>query len=234
MKTTFIKGLIAEEIAKFHFQNMDFKIIHTGKESLDSDLANVSNSINSFKNNENENTFDIYNSILSKLPDFMIWKNSNNFEHKFVEVKYRKSLSNIKFTNKGFEYKVDFSHDSGDILDLRKYFLNLDKLFSMLDNTKDRWIDLYVYLVLSEDNHSEPNIFYGKVYKNKDHFKVDFFNIEHIDKTPNISFNWPNYKKIAEYITNNKPLFELFDKTELLIRNNADEIKEIINNKLNL
>lgn len=61
MNTTFIKGLIAEEIAKFHFQNMGFNIIHTGKESLDSDLANVSNSIKKFKNYENENTFNIYN-----------------------------------------------------------------------------------------------------------------------------------------------------------------------------
>lgn len=234
METSFIKGLIAEEIAKFHFENMGFNIIHTGKESLDSDLANVSNSIKKFKNYENENIFNIYNTILSKLPDFMIWKNNNDFEHKFVEVKYRKSLAKINFTKKGFFYKVDFNENSEDILKLRKYFLNLDNLFSMIKTKNEEWIDLYVYLILIDEKNNQPNIFYGKVYKNNDHFKVDFFNVEHIDKTPKISFNWPNYKKIAEYITKNKPLFELFEKTELLIRNNPDEIKEIINNKLNL
>lgn len=234
MNTTFIKGLIAEEIAKFHFENMGFNIIHTGKESFDKELADASYSIDKFKNIENANTFQIYNTILSKLPDFMIWKNSNDFEHKFVEVKYRKSLPNMHYTQKGFLYKVDFGGECEDVLDLRKYFLNLDRLFSFLENPKGKWIDLYVYLILLDEKSNQPNIYYGKVWKNSDCFKVDFFNIEYIDNTQNISSNWPNYKKIAQYILQNKPLFELFNQTELMIRNSDNEIKSIVHNKLNL
>lgn len=60
-KQQFIKGLIGEEIAKFHLENMGFNVIHTGKESLDKELADNYNQINKFRNIENGNTYQLYN-----------------------------------------------------------------------------------------------------------------------------------------------------------------------------
>lgn len=213
---------------------MGFKVIHTGKESLDKDLADNSYKVNSFKNIENGNTFQLYNQILAKLPDFMIWKhNDEEFEHKFVEVKYRSKLDDITLTNKGFDYEIllDSNHDP---LDLKKYFTNLDRVFSLLQDIKTKWIDLYVYLIVGKSENDKPNIYYGKVWKNDKGFKVQFLSIDSIDKSKYISKNWPNYKKIANYILSQQELFNLFNQPELMIRNSDQEIKDIVHSKLNI
>ena len=62
-----IKGLIAEEVFKFHIKRAGF---------------------------------NIFNNIIAKLPDFMIWRDSqtsDDIEYKFVGVKFRAKLDSKVF-----------------------------------------------------------------------------------------------------------------------------------------
>ena len=90
-KELYLRGLIAEEICKFHLKRSGFNIINSGKEWFDKELAN--NLLVSAPKKSNL-TLRIFNDIIAKLPDFMIWKSGDDeIDYKFVEVKYRKILN---------------------------------------------------------------------------------------------------------------------------------------------
>ena len=190
-KINHLKGKFAEDIAIYHFESMDFKVIKTGKEELYSkELSNVANKHNNkrdFQNNSNYIVFKIFNDVLSKLPDLLIYKEADNFMIKFVEVKYRKIINQNNLKN----FRVD---EQKDELDLKKYFDNLDRLYKLIFSD-NKWPDIYVYLVTSDE------IYFGKVYKNKDHYKVEFLTSQEV--TTRFSKNWPNYKQIADEIKAN-------------------------------
>ena len=183
-----LKGKMAENIAIFHFEQMGFKVVRTGKEELfPKELVEFASYDNQkFQNSSVFSTFQIYNEILSKLPDLLIYKkNSTGFMIKFVEVKYRKDLEEKKIKN------FIVSSDEKDILDIKKYLNNLNNLNKLL-KFGNNWPDVYVYLI------TKKNIYFGKVYNKKNYYLIDFLTPEEVERR--YSKNWPRYKEIAENI----------------------------------
>ena len=183
-----LKGKMAENIAIFHFEQMGFKVVRTGKEELfPKELVEFASYDNQkFQNSSVFSTFQIYNEILSKLPDLLIYKkNSTGFMIKFVEVKYRKDLEEEKIKN------FIVSSDEKDILDIKKYLDNLNNLNKLL-KFDNNWPDVYVYLI------TKKNIYFGKVYNKKNYYLIDFLTPEEVERR--YSKNWPRYKEIAENI----------------------------------
>ena len=183
-----LKGKMAENIAIFHFEQMGFKVVRTGKEELfPKELVEFASYDNQkFQNSSVFSTFQIYNEILSKLPDLLIYKkNSTGFMMKFVEVKYRKDLEEEKIKN------FIVSSDEKDILDIKKYLDNLNNLNKLL-KFGNNWPDVYVYLI------TKKNIYFGKVYNKKNYYLIDFLTPEEVERR--YSKNWPRYKEIAENI----------------------------------
>jgi len=188
-----LKGKIGEEIAKYHFEKIGFKVIKTGKEELFSkDLANLAGNFKSskFQNKSTQLVFEIYNKILSKLPDLLIYKNSENgLMIKFVEVKYRKTFK---------KDKTLIIDENNDDLQIKKYLDNLDNLYKLLGLDKDsvyqNWPDVFVYLLTND------NIYFGKVFKKDNKYELPLLTPSEVEKK--YSKNWPGFKSVAEQLIN--------------------------------
>lgn len=193
-----LKGKIAEEIAKYHFEQMNFKVVRTGKEMLFKDLIELEGN----KDFDKNLVFNIYNKILSKLPDFIIYKNEDSKKiMAFVEVKYRKHLNLEPFKREnGYEYALHIysnakNNEIVENLEILKYINNLKHLHTIANNTK-YLVDFYVYLIANN------NIYFGRVYENNDENKkgvgdytLKLLTPEGVEKKYD---NWPGFKKIAE------------------------------------
>ena len=188
-----LKGKIGEEIAKYHFEKIGFKVIKTGKEELFSkDLANLAGNFKSskFQNKSTQLVFEIYNKILSKLPDLLIYKNSENgLMIKFVEVKYRKTFK---------KDKTLIIDENNDDLQIKKYLDNLDNLYKLLGLDKDsvyqNWPDVFVYLLTND------NIYFGKVFKKDNKYELPLLTPSEVEKK--YSKNWPGFRDVAEELIN--------------------------------
>lgn len=222
-KLSHLKGFIAEEICKFHIKRAGFKIINSGKEWFDKDLADelVYN-----KSDSNNHTLNIFNKIIAKLPDFMIWRNleEEDIEYKFVEVKYRKKLDKKSFvpsvTKKGYPYlKYECNNPKDDSLNVYKYMKNLEKLM-ILENdslTNDlRNIEFYIYLVTSSDMEKKTNIYFGKVFGSFEKGYVVYF---HEPKEVSERFGdvWKNYLDVANYLLDKKKIDKLYENESMLV-----------------
>ena len=189
-----LKGKIGEEIAKYHFEKIGFKVIKTGKEELFSkDLANLAGNLQlaKFQNKSTQLVFEIYNKILSKLPDLLIYKNSKNgLMIKFVEVKYRKVFN--------FKEKILVIDKNRDDLQIKKYLDNLDNLYTILglneNNSYQNWPDVFVYLLTND------NIYFGKVFKKDNKYELPLLTPSEVEKK--YAKNWPGFRDIAEELIN--------------------------------
>ena len=208
-----LKGKLGEEIAKYHFEQMGFEIVRTGKEELFKDLIKIENK-NQFISNL---IFNIYETILSKLPDFLVFKKDEN-KMFFVEIKYRDKidLEQCKLKNT-YEYALEIFIEESDKnknvvkeLEIIKYIENLDFLHKKVNSESNYWSDFYVYLIANN------SIYFGRVYKNTKEDRKKFFEKNGIEKgeftlklfTPEgveQKYNkkekkWPKFKIIADQI----------------------------------
>ena len=199
----FLKGKLIEEIAKYHFEEIGFSVIRTGKEELfTKELAKLSPEIkfdNKFQNPANCSVFKIYEDVLSKLPDLLIYKKSDRgFMMKFIEVKYRKEIKFDEEINKNKKI-IRILDEKKDKLELKKYFDNLDNLYNTL-KLRD-WPDVFVYLI------TDSEIYFGKAYKQHEkNYKIEFLTPEGVKES--YSYNWrkdnnKGYKEIADKIKEN-------------------------------
>jgi len=231
-KSQHVKGFIAEEICKFHLKRAGFNIINSGKEWFDKDLADK---LITQKNDNNNFTLRIFNDIIAKLPDFMIWKDDEKkIDYKFVEVKYRAMLDSkyfedtiIKDGSPCIKYRCKNKKD--DPLQVYKYMENLESIMylvdSKLNNIKD--IEFYIYLVTRKDLNGKTNILFGKVFGNKKTgYTVYFYTPDIVAKK--FSATWNNYLKVSQYLIGENKIDLIYDKEEFLVHENFEFIQEYI------
>ena len=230
---TNIKGFIAEEICKFHLKRSGFNIINSGKEWFDKDLANK---LTQQKPDNGNHTLNIFNNIIAKLPDFMIWRdldNEKDIEYKFVEVKYRKTLDPKVFvpsTVKGNPCLIYTCKDSkNDSLQVYKYMQNLENLMSLENKALDDLsnIEFYIYLVTNNDLNNHTNIFFGKVFgSEKKGYSVYFYAPNEV--SVKFGYIWTNYMDVAKYLLENKKIENLYKREDLFIHEDYEFLQEHI------
>ncbi|MFA9374997.1 MAG: hypothetical protein ACERKK_12665 [Poseidonibacter sp.] len=225
-----LKGFIAEEICKFHLRKAGYNIIDSGKEYYDQELADK---LIKYPKEDNH-TLNIFNNIIAKLPDMMVWKDGeDDIDYRYVEVKYRNKLSKKYFTKEVngnnslpyLSYKIN-QNDAYE-LGLYKYMTNLENLMKIQNPklTDLRQIQFYVYLVTYEDFDGKPNIYLGKVFGSKDtYYKVYFYESKEVHTYQ----EWANYKTIANYLLKNDVIRKIYDKEILFTNENNSNIKDII------
>ena len=195
-----LKGKIAEEIAKYHFEQMNFKVVRTGKEVLFPDLVKLEKN----KKFNNNLVFNIYKKILSKLPDFIIYKNENGKKiMAFVEVKYRKYIDLEPFKMKngyGYVFHIYSNNKNNEVvenLEILKYINSLKYLHKIANDSSKYLVDFYVYLI------ANGNIYFGRVYENhesqnsKGAYTLKLLTPEVVEEKYS---NWPKFKEIANEI----------------------------------
>ncbi len=104
MNINHLKGFVAEEIARYHMGKMSYKVVSIGREKIEPVLSDLLLSIRSSMghlSDKSKETFGVFESTISKLPDYAIWKNStvsgkNIMTFRFLEVKYRTNVVNLK------------------------------------------------------------------------------------------------------------------------------------------
>jgi len=172
-KLNTIKGFIAEEIAKWHFEKMGFTVTRLGREHIDFDYTQTASYLRGKKTaiegqtKKQDKTLDLYESTICKLPDFKIWKivEGEKFFFRFIEVKERAEIQGAS------EFEYDFTVDE---LQISKYAENLLNLAgSKITDLKE--IELFIYLICLSDQKKAPNIFMGKVKGQSENFKIKFF-----------------------------------------------------------
>jgi len=208
--STTIKGFIAEEICKFHLQRAGFNIINSGKEWFDKDLADRLTQQAPKKKNA---TLNIFNNIIAKLPDFMIWRESDGsdeIEYKFVEVKYRANIDSKIFvptvTQSGDKYlKYTCNDPKKDPLKVYKYMYNLERLMHLEygEHSDLSKIEFYIYLVTSSDTDAKTNIYFGKVYGSASKgYKIYFYAPQEVSSK--FGQVWTNYLDVAKHLLDTK------------------------------
>ncbi len=231
-KSMHVKGFIAEEICKFHLKRAGFNLINSGKEWLDKDLADK---LITKQPSKDEFTLKIFNDIIAKLPDFMIWKdNEEKIDYSFVEVKYRKKLDKnfFKQTSKrdGTPYiSYKCKNKNNDPLNVYKYMENLENIMHLVDDKLNSLgdIDFYIYLVTREDLTGKTNILFGKVFGDKTKgYKVYFYTPDIVGKY--FSKTWENYLDVSNYLINNNKIDSLYDKEALFIHEDFEFIQQHI------
>lgn len=230
MTSNNLKGLIAEEFCRFHLSKSGFNIINSGKEWFDKDLADTLIDRKAKKSNI---PLLIFNNIISKLPDFMIWRETEEkIEYKYVEVKYRAKLDPQYFKNKLTKHNIPYIRyecsEKNDPLEIYKYIENLQNLKQIINETKHQINDaeFYIYLVTNSNLEDRPDILFGKVFGDGNSgYSVYFYTPSIVEK----SFNqtWPNYKSIANYLIENK-IETIYSKEFLLENESMDTIKKFI------
>lgn len=235
-KSTNIKGFIAEEICKFHLNRAGFNIINSGKEWFDKDLADK---LTQQKPANGNHTLNIFNNIIAKLPDFMIWRNSDkqkDIEYKFVEVKYRKTLDAKVFISStdrsGYPYlKYTCKDATNDSLQVFKYMQNLENLMSLENSSLDDLakIEFYIYLITSDDLNNNTNILFGKVFGSKAKgYSIYFYAPNEVSvKFGNV---WTNYLNVADYLLEHKKIDSLYAKESLYIHEEYEFLQKHIKN----
>ena len=236
IQATHIKGFIAENLCRFHLQRAGFNIINSGKEWFDKELANKLTQQTPAVENT---TLQVFNNIIARLPDFMIWKESKkkaDIDYKFVEVKYREKLDSKVFVaskdSKGYFYlKYKCKDAENDSLQVYKYMYNLERLMLLqngaLSNLRD--IEFYIYLVTRCDLQGNTNIYYGKVYGNSTAgYSIYFYAPKEVSqKFGNV---WKNYIEVAEYLLENKKIETLYDKEMLYTHEDYEFLQRHIKN----
>jgi len=233
-----LKGFIAEEIAKYHFKKLEYNIVPIGREKIEPELSDLLLFIRgniAHLNNQSANSFQLFENTISKLPDYAIWKispgNSENMmTFRFVEVKYRTKVLNLKKhkTDNKYYLNITTQDDQNELL-VHKYINNLQNLYGISnktvhDTTIDN-IDFYIYLITIIDGKHTPLI--GKVSSSSySDFYVYFYTPEQLEKTKLLNLWGKDYAIISNYFMNNNKLERVFSNDFLvpLINKDKDQI----------
>jgi len=133
-----MKGFVAEEIARYHMQKIEYKVVPIGREKIEPELSDlllyIRGSMSHLSKESNE-SFSIFESVISKLPDYAVWKNTtssgkNIMTFRFLEVKYRDSIAKLKHhaTENKYSLNIEAKNDYNE-LGVHKYIKNLKNLF---------------------------------------------------------------------------------------------------------
>lgn len=168
-----LKGFIAEEIAKYHMLKLEYEVVPIGREKIEPELSNLLLYLRGnmgHVNSLSQNSFNLFENTISKLPDFAVWKvdtsnAANKMTFRFLEVKYRSVVKKLKKHKSEDKYSLNISiKDDGNELLIHKYIKNLTNLYGIASQDSDtniNNIEFYIYLITILDNKYVPMI--GKV-----------------------------------------------------------------------
>ena len=215
-----IKGYVTEIIAKLHLESSGFNVIHTGKEHYSQLLADFSVFKDAAKpsNTNDDATFSIYNNILGKIPDLMLFKayikeNEIKYTIRFVEVKFRRDLPNsIKQLEEPGRYRYDTNSDD---LAIKKYVDNI----STLNNGNDAGnINFFIYLIFFDATKKEYTALIGKAGKN-----IIFYEINNENSKKLTDYGWGDITLFCQYVKKvTHFLSDDFITSNLLLRSRDD------------
>jgi hypothetical protein len=245
-----LKGFVAEEISKYHMEKLEYKVVPIGREKIEPELSDLLLFIRGnmgHLNKQSAESFKIFENTISKLPDYAIWKISpenreNMMTFRFMEVKYRTSITNLKKHKTKNVYYVNIKkEDDFNQLQVHKYINNLQNLYGIssndTDNNKIDNIEFYLYIITIIDGKHVPLI--GKVklsnLSNYSDFYTYLYTPEQLQSEINIMKLWGiDYNTIAQYFMNNNKIDYMFSNEFLipLIGKSNNAISTIINNHL--
>lgn len=242
-----LKGFVAEEIARYHMEKLEYNVVPIGREKIEPELSDLLLFIRGnmkHLNKQSANSFNLFENTISKLPDYAIWKISpsageNMMTFRFVEVKYRSKVEKLKkHKTKDFYYlNIKIQDDENELL-VHKYIENLQNLYGLtINDTKENKInniEFYIYLVTIIDGKHTPLI--GKVVTSEySDFYTYLYTPEQLAKETNIKKLWGNdYDTIANFFMNNNRLEYIFNEEFLipLIDKSNDEVSKKVFEKL--
>ncbi len=218
-----LKGFIAEEIAKYHFHKLQYNVVPIGREKIEPELSDLLLFIRgnmAHLNNQSANSFKLFENTISKLPDYAIWKiapqnQENMMTFRFVEVKYRTNVINLKHhkTKDIYYLNITEKDDQNELL-VHKYINNLQNLYGISNtNVKENKIDnidFYIYLITIIDGKHTPLI--GKVLSSSySDFYVYLYTPEQLKKATNLLNLWgKDYQTVSKYFMKNDKLEQIF------------------------
>jgi len=242
-----LKGFIAEEIARYHMLKLEYKVVPIGREKIEpelSDLLLFTRGNMAHLNNANANSFKLFESTVSKLPDYAIWKmtprsGSNTMAFRFLEVKYRTEVVNLILHTSGTKYSLNIKIENDqNELSVHKYIKNLQNLYTISAEQKEHKIDdieFYIYLITIIDGKHTPLI--GKILSSAySDFYTYLYTPNQLSKATDLINVWgKDYKIITDYLMNMQMLDKMFKNDFLipLITKSNDEISNIVFKTLN-
>ena len=241
-----LKGFIAEEIARYHMEKLEYKVVPIGREKIEPELSDLLLFIRgnmAHLNQQSANSFKVFENTISKLPDYAIWKISPNaYENmmtfRFLEVKYRTKVTKIKKheTEDKYSLNIKKSDDENELL-VHKYIKNLQNLYGISTDGKDSSInniEFYIYLITIIDGKHTPLI--GKVVTSQ---YSDYYTYLYTPKqlAKNIQLNklWgEDYERISKYFSKDNNIEYIFSDDFLipLIGKSNDEISKLVLNQI--
>ena len=244
MTINHLKGFVAEEIAKYHMLKLQYKVVPIGREKIEPELSDLLLFIRgnmAHLNKQSANTFNLFENTISKLPDYAIWKISpsageNMMTFRFLEVKYRTKVENLKKHATKDKYSLNITIDDDHTqLQLYKYIDTLQKLYGISSGQqKVDDIEFYIYLITIIDGKHTPLI--GKIKSSGySDFYTYLYTPEQLKKENNLKLLWGNdYDIIATYFTNDNNLEYMFNDDFLipLIGRSNDDVSKVILERL--
>lgn len=186
----------------------------------------------------------LFENTISKLPDYAIWKilpksGENMMTFRFLEVKYRTNVTNLKHhkTEDKYSLNIKIDNDQNELL-VHKYIQNLQNLYGIsIDNNENNQIDnieFYIYLITIIDGKHTPLI--GKVKSSgySDYYTYLYTPLQ-LAKETKLKALWGNdYDTISNYFMSNSNLDEMFSDSFLvpLIDKTDDEISKRVFDRL--
>lgn len=238
-----LRGYITEEIAKYHMQKLRYKVVPIGREKIEQELSDlllfIRNSMNHI-NKTSQDTFNLFENTISKLPDYAIWKvEKNSMTFRFLEVKFRNTIDKLKMHDKENKYSLNIKiSDDQNELNIFKYIKNLQNLYGISnDNNKSSKIDnieFYIYVITKIDDKYVPLI--GKIQSSTySDFFTYLYTPEQLNDHKNLKALWgEEYDIVSNFFMKNNKLEHIFSEDFLvpLLDKNTDEISSIVYNTL--
>jgi len=238
-----LKGFIAEEIAKYHFNKLEYNVVPIGREKIEPELSDILLFIRgnmAHLNSQSANSFKLFENTISKLPDYAIWKISpqnheNMMTFRFVEVKYRTNVINLKHHKSEDKYSLNITaKDDKNGLLVHKYINNLQNLYGIsnsdIKENKIDHIDFYIYLITIIDGKHVPLI--GKVMSSSySDYYIYLYTPKQLQKATNLVNMWgKDYEKVSNFFMKYDKLEQIFSDDFLvpLIGKHDDEIVKYI------
>lgn len=239
-----LKGFLAELICEYHFKKLNYNVIPLGNEKVSGLLPTIDNVL---KNTEivkegtyDKNTFDTLKNLTQFLPDFALWKLTNNYlssdkiakqnilKVSYVEVKYRYSIDSSTFAIK----------ENIDPLNLWNYVTFMENKAKEQDASINE-IDFYVYLITFDKESNHHKIKFGKILNThkRDEYILTVYDGVNEKFNQQTGCKWNDFNKILDFllIQNAVKIDRLFDDNYILSQKNEDEfnIRESVFSKLN-
>ena len=238
-----LKGFVAEEIARYHMLKLQYKVVPIGREKIEPELSDLLLFIRgnmAHLNKQSAESFRLFENTISKLPDYAIWKISpqhqeNMMTFRFLEVKYRTTVKNLKKhkTKDIYYLNIKKDDDQNELL-VHKYINNLQNLYGIssndTENNKIDNIEFYIYLITIIDGKHVPLI--GKVTSSSySDFYTYLYTPQQLQNDTSILKLWgDNYNTIAKFFMNENKLEYMFSDKFLIpfINKSNDDISKIV------